>query len=155
MGRVTTPPAGLRADQSFGEAGRRLIAVRAQELFEHAGGVLDLDQPDGVHDMRVATRRLRAALEMFATSFPHEAHSAVLADVKRLADVLGERRDCDVQLECLARLREEVTRSERGAIDGLLKGLRSEQREANRRLARALQRAERRHLATRLQELSR
>jgi CHAD domain-containing protein len=154
MGRVANPPVGLRADQSFGDAGRRLIAVRSQELFEHIGGVLDLDQPDGVHDMRVATRRLRAALEVFATCFPHEEHGAALAEVKQLADVLGERRDCDVQLAFFARLRQEVTRSERAAIKRLVKTLRREQRKANRRLARALQRAEQRHLRTRLEELS-
>jgi CHAD domain-containing protein len=104
--------------------------------------------------MRVATRRLRAGLEVFATCFSREEHDAVLSEVKVLADALGKRRDCDVQLELLAQLREEVTRSERVAIKSLTKQLHQEQRKANRRLARALGVVERNDLARRLQRFA-
>ena len=50
-----------------------MIEVRAGEVFEHADGVLDLDEIEPVHDMRVATRRLRAALEVFEPCFPVSA----------------------------------------------------------------------------------
>ena len=55
-----------------------------------------LAEIERVHDMRVATRRLRAALEVFEPCFPGKAHAAVLRQVKALADALGERRDRDV-----------------------------------------------------------
>jgi CHAD domain-containing protein len=154
MGRVTTPPAGLQVDQPFAQAGRRVIDLRAQEMFRYADGVLDIDQPDRLHDMRVASRRLRAALEIFATCFPQDEHETALSEVKVLADALGRRRDCDVQLASLTRLRTEVTLSEQRAINLLVKQLRREQRRANRRLARALQRVERNDLTGRLARLS-
>jgi CHAD domain-containing protein len=155
MGRVTIALAGLRADQSYADAARQVIDVRSRELFARAEGLFDLAEPERVHKMRVATRRLRSALEVFAPCFPAEEQRAVLVEVKKLAAVLGERRDCDVQTKILADLRPRVGRRERDAIDNLLGAVRRDQRKANRRLAKALARAERKGLATQLQQLSR
>jgi CHAD domain-containing protein len=99
--------------------------------------VLDTADPERVHKMRVATRRLRAALEVFGAGLPRKRTRAALADVKMLAAALGERRDCDVLIELLGSLRRE-TQGERAAIDQLLGELRDEQLEANKRLAKAL-----------------
>ncbi len=52
--------------------------------------------------MRVATRRLRAALEVFEPCFPRKRFARHLKRVKALADALGERRDRDVEIEFLA-----------------------------------------------------
>jgi CHAD domain-containing protein len=155
MGRVAAPLTGLRLDLPYAEAGRRVVDVRSRELFSHVDGVLDANEPERVHQMRVATRRLRASLEVFADAFPAKAHRAVLAEVKALAAALGERRDCDVQLEILDELRASASRSERDAIDELLAELRHEQRAANRHLKKALAHAEREDLETRLRRLSR
>ena len=82
-------------------AAARSVKVRAKEVFEHSDGVLDLDDVERVHDMRVATRRLRAALEVFEPCFPRKRHRKALKKVKALADALGERRDADVEIEML------------------------------------------------------
>ena len=58
--------------------------------------------------MRVATRRLRAVLEIYAPCFPPRRAPAVLRDVKALADALGARRDPDVQLAALAGMAERL-----------------------------------------------
>ena len=55
---------GLEADEPYGVAAACIVGVRVAELMEHARGVLDVDDMERVHDMRVATRRLRAALEI-------------------------------------------------------------------------------------------
>ena len=54
-------------------AAAAVLGARAEEVFEQSGGVLDLGRPEGVHDMRVATRRLRAAIEVFEVCFPRRA----------------------------------------------------------------------------------
>ena len=55
---------GLSADEPYGTAAARIVEVRVAELVEHAEGVLDVhDIDEDFDDMRVATRRLRAALE--------------------------------------------------------------------------------------------
>jgi CHAD domain-containing protein len=63
-------------------------------LTEHDPGVRQGD-PESVHKMRVATRRLRGALKTFRRSFPDAAE--VAAELKWLADLLGTVRDGQVQ----------------------------------------------------------
>ena len=75
------------------------MRVRTEELFGHSDGVLDTSDIERVHDMRVATRRLRAVLEIFEPCFPKGDFKTALRDVKDLADALGERRDPDVHIE--------------------------------------------------------
>ncbi len=103
-------------------AAARVVEVRAEEVFEHSDGVLDLDDVERVHDMRVATRRLRAALEIFEACFPRKRHRKALKRVKALADALGERRDLDVEIELLEGLagrgRRRGSRGARGADRG-------------------------------------
>lgn len=137
----------LDCEGSFGAAAARTVKVRSREVFEHADGVLDLTQVEHVHDMRVATRRLRAALEVFAAAFPRKRHRKVLKKVKELADALGERRDADVEIELLESLADPgcnalsvhdtdkaLHRGEGEALVEMIEGLRLRQRQANRDL---------------------
>ena len=85
--------------------------------------------------MRVATRRLRAALEIFEPCFPAEAYAQVLREVKRLADALGERRDRDVGILFLRRFNEQVPAPDRRGVESLVECLLAEQDCANSDLA--------------------
>lgn len=108
--------------------------MRAAEVFEHSDGVLDVKDIERVHDMRVATRRLRAALEVFDPCFPAKRHRKALKRVKALADALGERRDADVEIEFLRSFLVEAPEADRPAIEALIDRLREQQREANEAL---------------------
>jgi CHAD domain-containing protein len=116
------------------DAAGRVIEVRAAEVFDHAEGVLDIGDIEPLHDMRVATRRLRAALEVFAPCFPAKRHRKALKRVKALADALGERRDRDVAIEFLAGFADDAPEADRAALAALIERLRQEQREANAEL---------------------
>jgi CHAD domain-containing protein len=139
---------------SFAQAGAMAVEVRAEEVFEHAAGVLDIDDVERVHAMRVATRRLRAVMEIFAPAFPRKQHNAALREVKALADALGERRDRDVAIEAMTRIGEALTTDDRRGIDHLVAELRDEQRAANGILARALETIEADDLRGRLRALA-
>jgi CHAD domain-containing protein len=139
---------------SFDEAARMALQVRAEEVFEHAAGVLDTNDIERVHAMRVATRRLRAVMEIFAPAFPKKQHRALLKEVKALADTLGERRDPDVQIEAMAKIGAALTAEDRRGIDHLIEELRDEQHGANAELAAALQRIEENDLRGRLRALT-
>ena len=142
----------LSADQPYADAAATVIRRRTRAVFAHRRkAVLDL----GDHAMRVATRRLRAALEIFSPCLPRKRGARALADVKALAGALGERRDRDVGLEMLTRLHEGCALAERRAVEVLIEELRREQRQANRKLAKALDRARRRRLRRRLARLAR
>jgi CHAD domain-containing protein len=129
----------LSADEPFEVAGRRVVGARAEELFEHADGVLDTEDIERVHAMRVASRRLRAVLEIFAPCFDRDLHRSVLRDVKAIADALGERRDPDVHLEALAALEARVPEDQRGGVQHLAGLQRRRQELGNDVLAAALQ----------------
>jgi CHAD domain-containing protein len=126
---------GLDCDGSFAAAAARAIEVRAGELFEHCGEALDLEDVEGLHDMRVASRRLRAAMEMFRPCFPKKRFKAAMGPLKALADALGERRDPDVALELLGSLEPELDGGERRRLAVLRAELRDEQRVANENLS--------------------
>jgi CHAD domain-containing protein len=143
----------LQGTDAFRDAAIGAVTVRAGELWEHADGVLDTADIERVHDMRVATRRLRAVLEIFAPCFPRDAHRSALKEVKALADALGERRDPDVQIEHLEAYHDAVPAPDRPGIDVLLARLRARQAAANADLAAALAEMERGDLRGRLAAL--
>ena len=129
------PIPDLSADDSYAEAAARIVSVRGAELTEHAQGVLDTGEIERVHDMRVATRRLRAALEIFEPCFPADPYGEALAEVKRLADALGERRDRDVAIAALQEFNDQMPSPDRRGVTSLIERLRIEQDDANRDLA--------------------
>lgn len=126
---------GLDRDIPYGEAAARTVEVRCRELVEHAANVLDTADIERVHDMRVASRRLRAALEIFRPCFPEREAKATLAEVKRLADALGERRDADVAIAMLERFAAAMPYPDRRGIASLTDELRGDQEAANEALA--------------------
>jgi CHAD domain-containing protein len=143
----------IEADEPFAAAAARAVAVRAGEVFEHAENVLDMTDIERVHDMRVATRRLRAVLEIFAPCFERRAFRGVLRDVKALADALGERRDPDVHVAALRELERRVPEDHRAGVHHLVALQEERQRSGNERLAAALAAMEASDLRGRLERL--
>jgi len=143
---------GLEPGTRFGDAAASALEVRAAEVFAHADGVLDIGDIERVHDMRVATRRLRAAMEVFAACFPPKEHAKLLKEVKLLADALGGRRDPDVAIEELEAIAAELD-GVRG-LRSLLDELRADQERGNEALETALQRVLDERLAERLAALA-
>lgn len=129
------PIPDLTADHTYAEAAARIVSVRASELTEHAQGVLDTGDIERVHDMRVTTRRLRAALEIFEPCFPAGPYRRALDDVKRLADALGERRDRDVAIASLHAFNDQMPGPDRRGVASLIDRYCVEQEEANAGLA--------------------
>ena len=126
---------GLGEDDAYAEVAATVVTVRSRELFEHSSGVLDVDDIERVHNMRVATRRLRAALEVFEPCFSPKLFKRSLKQVKSLADALGERRDRDVTIAALVEFAADVSAADRPGIESLINRLRDEQRASNEALA--------------------
>src|ERR1700761_3391697 len=59
------------------------------------------DEPDAVHQMRVATRRARSALQAFGSIIDREATRPLCEELKWLAVTLGQARDTEVILDRL------------------------------------------------------
>jgi len=68
-----------------------------QMQLNHAGAVASED-PEYIHQMRVATRRLRAALRLFGPALPPDFAGALLPPLREMMAKLGKARDLDVLL---------------------------------------------------------
>jgi CHAD domain-containing protein len=127
-------PIQLSAGERYADAAARTIATRSEELIAHSKDVLDISDVERLHDMRVASRRLRAALEVFEECFPGKEFRRALRDVKSLADALGERRDRDVTIKAVRSFGGEMPSADQPGINALVDRLREEQEAANREL---------------------
>lgn len=145
---------GFSCDEPFAAAAARVVRVRAAEVFGHSENVLGVEDIEPLHDMRVATRRLRAALEVFETCFPRKRFRKALKRVEALADALGERRDRDVEIEFLAGFAEAAPEAERAALAARIATLREEQGAANEALAPCLAAKRLNKLRRRLEKLA-
>jgi triphosphatase len=105
MGDVTAEVA-----LSLGELARSALSVQVAALLEHEPGVRVGEDIEAVHQMRVATRRLRAALSLFGDVAAGDAQ-ALRAELGWLADRLGAVRDLDVQLAALGQVAQELLAS--------------------------------------------
>jgi CHAD domain-containing protein len=91
--------------KSVASAGIKLVLVtRFEELYGFHETALDWSDPEGVHSMRVASRRLRSALRDFTPYLRKRALSSVLKELKDIADALGEVRDQDVAILALEKI---------------------------------------------------
>lgn len=145
---------GLSTDLAYGEVAARVLEVRCRELIDHSEDVLDIGDIDRVHDMRVASRRLRAALEVFWPCFPKQRAEAVLGEVKVLADALGERRDRDVAIDMLGSFAAAMPHPDRRGIASLIGEYEREQIEANEALAAPVERERLARLEAAIDELA-
>ncbi|MEK6326574.1 MAG: CHAD domain-containing protein [Actinomycetota bacterium] len=134
MARARAIP-NLAAEDQYAGAAAKIVSVRAREVADHAYDVLNVVDIERVHDMRVATRRLRAALEIFEPCFPPKEFGAALSHVKAIADALGERRDRDVAIAALEEFAAGIPSPDRPGVQTLIERLRAEQAEANEGLA--------------------
>jgi inorganic triphosphatase YgiF len=60
--------------------------------------VLHTSDIEGVHQMRIALRRLRSAFSLFKLILGHKKCAFILSELKWLSDILGKARDIDVLL---------------------------------------------------------
>src|SRR2546427_559742 len=103
--------------------GDRLADVAAKTLGRHLtrmfwnepGTRLNLD-PNYLHDMRVATRRLRTALLVFAIAIPGDTTEALGRDLRWIGRALGSVRDLDVGLKRVAAMAARAPEHERAAL---------------------------------------
>lgn len=80
-----------------------------KEMCALRNRALDWSDPEGVHDMRVAARRLRSALSDFK---PYLRKSSIPTNrLKAIAKSLGTVRDEDVVLAALEELRSRVVKT--------------------------------------------
>ncbi len=99
--RAQSPP--LDSDMRLDD----LIGASLTECLDHFvlnwPALLQSDNAEAIHQMRVGIRRLRAVLKLFHRTIPHPKFLAFRTDGKEIAAALGDARDTDVFISMLER----------------------------------------------------
>ena len=90
---------GQPPDASICLYGRQVLHRHALEMQQEVEGVRHAKDIEAIHRMRVASRRLRTALELFDSCLPPRKSVAWKREIRRTARALSLARDLDVQLE--------------------------------------------------------
>lgn len=86
-------------DESLCYFGAEAILKRLENMLRESKAVRRNKDVEAVHDMRVAGRRARTALGLFAECFPERRVRQWNKRLRRVTRALGEARDTDVQIE--------------------------------------------------------
>ncbi|TRZ96742.1 MAG: CHAD domain-containing protein [Rhodocyclaceae bacterium] len=84
------------------EAFRKIALATLEHLQGNLHGAIKSNDPEFIHQMRVATRRLRAALRLFAPLLPAGLAEELVPELRTLTTRLGQARDLDVLLTEIA-----------------------------------------------------
>lgn len=125
-------------DDAMATGAVALAALRGgfASLLAHEPGTRLGEDVEALHEMRVATRRLRAAIKLFAEALPVRAR-ALRGGLGWLGSVLGAVRDLDVELAQLDAWREDLDADDRPALGPVAVLLRERREAARRRMLRA------------------
>lgn len=117
---LSEAPEGAKTALPFRDAMKSLIAERWARLWAVIPAARAGEDSEGVHDVRVASRRLRAAMDVAAPVFPHRWFKTLHREAKTVTRELGLVRDLDVMLEALRADRAAAPCTEHQGIDRLI-----------------------------------
>src|SRR5579875_2904534 len=153
-GPPDTGPLDVPAGATLGDLAFSVVRRQLREVLAHEPGTRLGEDPEQLHDMRVATRRLRAALELFSGALPARA-AALRDELAWIARQLGAVRDLDVQLEELRELAGATAHPDAAPLAHLVALLETVRDEARRGLLESLDSARWERLTAALLALAR
>lgn len=112
---------------------RLVLWTRFEEMYDQRGAALGIEDVKGVHDMRVASRRLRSALRDFKGFYDRKALPK--GRLKEVAGALGEVRDQDVAIDALEEMLSKASGAAAEGIELLVAERRMIRAQARARLA--------------------
>ncbi|NJD59881.1 MAG: hypothetical protein C3F13_10695 [Anaerolineales bacterium] len=89
---------GITLEDTLSEAGRKVWSFYFAEMLGHEAGTLLGEDIEELHDMRVATRRMRSAFDVFGPAYDAKLLRRHLKGLRIAGQVLGRVRDMDVIL---------------------------------------------------------
>ncbi len=128
----------VRKDDRLVDAALRVLGRQLGRMLWNEPGTVLGEDPDRLHDMRVATRRMRAALRLFRRALPQRTVTALRRELEWLGGSLGRVRDLDVQLAGLLEDAPRLPADMAPALDGYIDHVRSHRAKARRAMLRTL-----------------
>ncbi len=132
VGDIKSP--GVQPDDALAEAGRKVMRYHFAQMLLHEAGTRLGEDIEELHDMRVATRRMRAAFEVFEDAFSQKATKPLLKGLRNTGRSLGKVRDLDVFLEKAQHYMETLPEEKRAGLQPLLQSWEEERQSAQLKL---------------------
>ncbi len=98
---VKAKPGDLPPDANLDEATARIVLGTIEHFLVNWASLRASDDPESIHQMRVALRRLRAALGMLKKAIPSLEFESFREEAKALASAFGPARDSDALRELI------------------------------------------------------
>jgi triphosphatase len=130
-------PTHIDPAMGVGEVAFAVLRRQFAEMRAHEAGTRLGEDPEELHDMRVPTRRMRAAMKVFQGALPERARW-LREELRWIARSLGEVRDLDVQIERLEAWKEEADEEGSTALDKILRLAQKRRLEARENMLSAL-----------------
>ena len=127
---------------TFAAAAHTALQKQLDLMLDNLPGTRAGDDIEALHDMRVASRRLRAALSVFAGVYPAKPFALIEKQVARVTDALGAVRDADVLIEYMQKAAEDAPESQRVGLDAFIHHLQKGRDGERVHLVKALSRLE-------------
>lgn len=158
MTLTASPPAAeppLAPDSPLAAWGCEQIVAAVDTLVTGLPAARDASDIEGLHDLRVASRRLGAALRIFAPCFAGPAFDRLNREARVARRRSGEVRDLDVLIAFLEAERAGLTGTARLAMRFWLAGVERQRAERRQRLGKTIDWLESRHLDEQARDLVR
>lgn len=141
-----------KPDRPISVVARKALRARLKAVWHYAPLAAKRweDDIEYTHQLRVATRRARAALHIFADLLPPRDARWMKQRLRELRSAAGDARDLDSLEERLQKIADEA---ERNQLDPVLKLIRSRRRKAQKPLIAAYQKSKRKGFKKRLRSL--
>ena len=107
-------------EEPFAEFGRDILPEYTKKFLKWPDDVRKQEDPEAVHKMRVASRRLRAVLDAFEACADPASVKKINGRVKKLADTLGTVRDIDVMISGLSSYMQGIASEEQVGVRWLI-----------------------------------
>ena len=112
-------PTHIDPSLSLGEVAFAVLRRQFAEMQDHEPGTRLGEDPEELHDMRVPTRRMRAAMKVFEGALPERA-GWLREELRWVAHALGDVRDLDVLIERFEAWKREADEESSGFLDKIL-----------------------------------
>jgi CHAD domain-containing protein len=132
---------GINCNAAAAPGINSVLCVRFEEMCALREAALNWKDPEGVHSMRVASRRLRSALRDFMPYLRKRGLTPALKQIKSIASALGDVRDQDVAIMAMEHTAKQAPPSVTAALEQVISA-RNESREQARRKLRLVLRKE-------------
>jgi CHAD domain-containing protein len=125
---------GVTAEDLHSEAGRKVLRFHLARMLAREPGTRDGTDPEELHGMRVATRRMRAAWRVFGDGYQPHRTRLFRRRLRELAALLGGVRDLDVLIEATEAYGQAIGAPDLAGLGPLLEAWRSDRDLARVRL---------------------